>query len=106
METMQVKHKSLLQSMAMTAAAALILFLGAAGNSWAQKAEGLASTPQMGWNSWNKFACNIDERLIRETADAMVQTGLKDAGYQYVNIDDCWQGQRDGDGNIQPDPKH
>jgi alpha-galactosidase len=106
METKQVKHKSLLQSKAMMAAAALILFLGAAGNSWAQKAEGLASTPQMGWNSWNKFACNIDERLIRETADAMVQTGLKDAGYQYVNIDDCWQGQRDGDGNIQPDPKH
>jgi len=83
------------------------LFLSAAacGNSLAQKAEGLANTPQMGWNSWNKFACNIDERLIRETADAMVKTGLKDAGYQYVNIDDCWQGQRDADGNIQPDPK-
>jgi len=82
------------------------VFLSAAlcGNSWAQKAEGLASTPQMGWNSWNKFACTIDERLIRETADAMVATGLKDAGYQYVNIDDCWQGQRDADGNIQPDP--
>ena len=45
----------------------------------------------MGWNSWNKFACDIDERLIRETADAMVKPGLKDAGYQYVNIDDCWQ---------------
>src|SRR4051812_37265465 len=82
------------------------LVAAACGNSWAQKAEGVASTPQMGWNSWNKFACNIDEPLIRETADAMVKTGLKDAGYQYVNIDDCWQGERDADGNIQPDPKH
>ena len=87
-----------------TARLVLGALLGAAacGNSWAQKSEGLASTPQMGWNSWNKFACDIDERLIRETADAMVKTGLKDAGYQYVNIDDCWQGQRDADGNIQP----
>ncbi|MEO7495501.1 MAG: alpha-galactosidase, partial [Massilia sp.] len=59
----------------------------------------------MGWNSWNKFACEIDEGLIRETADAMVKSGMKEAGYQYVNIDDCWQGQRDADGNIQPDPK-
>lgn len=99
-------HKPLFPSTAMmAAAAALTLFFGAAGNSWAQKAEGLASTPPMGWNSWNKFACDIDERLIRETADAMVKTGMKDAGYQYVNIDDCWQGQRDADGNIQPDPK-
>jgi len=83
------------------------IVLGAAvcSNALAQKAEGLASTPQMGWNSWNKFACNIDERLIRETADAMVKSGLKDAGFQYVNIDDCWQGERDADGNIQPDPK-
>jgi alpha-galactosidase len=89
-----------------TAQLVLGTLLGAAacGNSWAQKAEGLASTPQMGWNSWNKFACKIDERLIRETADAMVKQGLKDAGFQYVNIDDCWQGQRDADGNIQPDP--
>ena len=59
----------------------------------------------MGWNSRNKFACEIDERLIRETADAMVKQGLNDAGFQYVNIDDCWQGQHDADGNIQPDPK-
>jgi alpha-galactosidase len=60
------------------------IFLGAAacGNSWAQKAEGLGSTPPMGWNSWNKLACDIDERLIRETADAMVKQGLKVAGYQ------------------------
>ena len=84
----------------------VLLSAAACSNSWAQKAEGLASTPQMGWNSWNKFACKIDERLIRETADAMVKQGLKDVGFQYVNIDDCWQGQRDADGNIQPDAKH
>src|SRR5205823_14991472 len=63
----------------------------------------LAATPQMGWNSWNRFACNIDDKLIRETADAMVKTGLKDAGYQYINIDDCWHGARDENGNIQAD---
>jgi alpha-galactosidase len=76
-----------------------------AAGAWAQKAEGLAATPQMGWNSWNKFGCNIDEKLIRETADAMVKLGLKDAGYQYINIDDCWHGQRDLEGNMHPDPQ-
>jgi alpha-galactosidase len=49
----------------------------------------LAPTPPMGWNSWNKFACNVSEDLIRQTADAMVKSGMKDAGYQYVVIDDC-----------------
>ena len=44
----------------------------------------------MGWNSWNKFACNIDENLIKGVADAMVETGLRDAGYVYLNLDDCW----------------
>ncbi len=44
----------------------------------------------MGWNSWNKFACNVSEDLIKSTADAMVKSGMKDAGYQYVTIDDCW----------------
>ena len=76
-----------------------------AAGAWAQKAEGLAMTPQMGWNSWNKFACNIDEKLIRETADAMVKIGLKDAGYQYINIDDCWHGARDAGGEMHPDPQ-
>jgi alpha-galactosidase len=50
----------------------------------------LASTPPMGWNSWNKFGCNVSEDLIRQIADAMVTSGMKDAGYQYVVIDDCW----------------
>lgn len=66
---------------------------------------GLAKTPPMGWNSWNKFACNVSEELIKQTADAMVSTGMKDAGYQYIVIDDCWQVDRDSQGNIIPDAK-
>jgi alpha-galactosidase len=79
--------------------------LAPAASAWAQQSGGLAATPQMGWNSWNKFACNIDEKLIRETADAMVKLGLKDAGYQYINLDDCWHGARDADGNMHPNPE-
>ena len=59
--------------------------------------KGLASTPPMGWNSWNKFGCNVSEDLIRQMADAMVKSGMKDAGYQYVVIDDCWQVERDAE---------
>lgn len=59
--------------------------------------------PPMGWNSWNKFGCNINEELIRETADAIVSSGLKDAGYQYVNIDDCWaEHDRNAEGKFEP----
>jgi alpha-galactosidase len=64
---------------------------------------GLAMTPPMGWNSWNKFACNIDEATVRRVADAMVSSGMKEAGYEYVVIDDCWHGQRDEDGFITAD---
>ncbi|KAJ4709972.1 Alpha-galactosidase [Melia azedarach] len=53
-------------------------------------ANGLGMTPPMGWNSWNHFNCKIDEKTIRETADALVSTGLSKLGYIYVNIDDCW----------------
>jgi alpha-galactosidase len=67
---------------------------------------GLAKTPPMGWNSWNKFGCNVSEDLIRQAADALVSSGMKDAGYQYVVIDDCWQVSRDKEGNIMPDPQH
>jgi alpha-galactosidase len=67
--------------------------------------DNLAPTPPMGWNSWNKFGCRIDEKLIRETADAMVATGMKDAGYQYVNIDDCWEDSvRDAKGRLATEP--
>ncbi|HEY6785108.1 MAG TPA: glycoside hydrolase family 27 protein, partial [Gemmatimonadales bacterium] len=64
---------------------------------------GLARTPPMGWNSWNHFACDVSDRLIRETADAMVSSGMKDAGYRYVIIDDCWQVARAKDGTIVAD---
>jgi len=70
----------------------------------AQKFEGLAKTPPMGWNTWNKFACNVDENLIRSSADAMVSSGLREAGYRYIVIDDCWHGERDSLGFIHPDP--
>ncbi|XP_039115106.1 alpha-galactosidase 3 [Dioscorea cayenensis subsp. rotundata] len=67
---------------------------------------GLALSPQMGWNSWNFFACNINEAVIKETADALVSTGLADLGYNYVNIDDCWSSLlRNAEGELVPDPK-
>ena len=65
---------------------------------------GVARTPPMGWNSWNKFACKgINEKVVRESADQMAANGMKDAGYQYVVIDDCWQTGRDAAGNIVAD---
>ena len=66
---------------------------------------GLAKTPPMGWNSWNKFAGRVDDKAVREIADAMVTSGMRDAGYLYVNIDDTWEGQRDKDGNITTNEK-
>ncbi len=66
---------------------------------------GLAKTPPMGWNSWNKFAGRVDDKAVREVADAMVSSGMRDAGYQYVNIDDTWEGERDKDGNLQTNQK-
>jgi alpha-galactosidase len=75
-----------------------ILLSAAAASAPAQKTMPLAQTPPMGWSSWNKFACNVTEQVIRATADAMVTSGMKDAGYRYVNIDDCWQGERDPKG--------
>ncbi len=65
----------------------------------------LAATPPMGWSSWNKFAEHIDDKTIRAQADAMVSSGLRDAGYLYINIDDGWQGKRDAQGVLQPNEK-
>jgi len=70
----------------------------------AQTSASLAPTPPMGWNSWNKFGCNVSDKLIREMADAVVSSGMQAAGYQYVNIDDCWQVSRDPSGTIVADP--
>ena len=65
----------------------------------------LARTPPMGWNSWNFFQEGIDDKTVREIADALVSSGLRDAGYVYVNIDDGWQGRRDEQGTLQPNSK-
>ena len=80
-----------------------LLALPAAAQQHARKE--LAPTPPMGWMTWNYFQGNINEQVIRETADAMVESGLADAGYKYVFIDDLWQGGRDAQNNIIADPK-
>ncbi len=66
---------------------------------------GLARTPPMGWNSWNKFAGRVDDASVRGMADAMVSSGMRDAGYIYINIDDTWEGGRDAQGNITTNKK-
>jgi alpha-galactosidase len=66
---------------------------------------GLALTPAMGWNSWNKFHCNINEDLITDTADALIKLGLDKLGYEYINLDDCWQMKRNATGYIVEDFK-
>ncbi len=63
---------------------------------------GVGLTPAMGWNSWNRFRCDVSESLIRDVARAMASSGLRDAGYRYVNIDDCWMERRGEDGHIVP----
>lgn len=67
---------------------------------------GLALTPPMGWNNYNRFGCGVGETTFRQQAAAMVSSGLKAAGYQYINIDDCWSTKtRDSNGNLVADPK-
>ena len=74
---------------------------GAAGGGASGGAGGiLGATPPMGWNSWNKFGCNLNETFIKATADAMVSSGMQAAGYQYVNLDDCWMNGRDSSGQL------
>jgi alpha-galactosidase len=65
----------------------------------------IAQTPPMGWNSWNHFACKVNDAVVREAADAIASSGMKDAGYLYVNIDDCWQAKRDEKGVMQPNER-
>ena len=68
-------------------------------------ANGLAKVPPMGWNSWNKFQDKVTDQVVRDMADVIVATGMRDAGYIYINIDDTWQGQRDAKGVLQPNYK-
>ena len=65
----------------------------------------VAQTPPMGWNSWNHFAGKVSDKDVRAAADALVSSGLKDAGYIYVNIDDTWQGKRNAKGELPPNEK-
>src|SRR5580700_1947176 len=87
----------------------LLMFAFRCGIFTAQTVDGstamLAPTPPMGWNSWNKFGCDVSEKLIREITDVMVTSGMHSAGYQYVNIDDCWQVSRAADGTIVAAPQ-
>src|SRR5215813_7785262 len=69
-----------------------------------RKVNGLALVPPLGWNSWNKFGCGISEKVVRGAADSMVSSGMRDAGYRYVVIDDCWQVGRDAQGVMIPPP--
>src|SRR6202167_6389794 len=86
--------------------APLLLFsAGLAAQANMASPHNLAPAPPMGWNSWNNFACNVSEDMIKSMADAVVKSGMKDAGYQYVNVDDCWQVSRDANANIVADPQ-
>ncbi len=84
---------------------ALLLALFLVPSTLLAQTSTLAATPPMGWNSWNLFAGRVTDKDVRATADAMVSSGMKDAGYLYVNIDDTWQGERDAQGNIQANSK-
>jgi len=85
------------------AAVTVVLFLAAASCSC--QAQDVARTPPMGWNSWNYFAEKVDDTGVRAAADALVASGMKDAGYVYVNIDDTWEGQRDANGVLHSNAK-
>src|SRR5579864_1379131 len=65
----------------------------------------LAATPPMGWNSWNHFAGKVTDADVRSAADAMVASGMRDAHYVYINVDDSWEGERDAQGNIHPNSR-
>src|ERR1022692_4380481 len=84
----------------------LLFVTGVVAQESSSPAANLALTPPMGWNSWNKFACNVSEYLIKGMTDVVVKSGMKDAGYVSVNIDDCGQVSRDAGGNIVVDPQH
>jgi alpha-galactosidase len=88
----------------MLAAASVPIALSLAPSAQALE-NGLARTPQMGWNNWNTFGCSVTDALIRQTADSLVSSGMAAAGYKYVNIDDCWMSMQRSNGNLVPDPR-
>jgi alpha-galactosidase len=82
----------------------VLILLSWSGSAWAQDSM-LARTPPMGWNSWNHFACEVSDAVVRAQADAIVTSGMKSVGYMYILIDDCWQGTRDAAGYIRPNAR-
>ncbi|HZY63068.1 MAG TPA: glycoside hydrolase family 27 protein [Edaphobacter sp.] len=88
--------------LSLLALVSLLFFLP--GTTPAQQSD-LAARPPMGWNSWNHFHRKVDDATIRAQAEAMVSSGMRDAGYVYINIDDTWEGERDANGNIQTNSK-
>ncbi|GIH44666.1 alpha-galactosidase [Microbispora corallina] len=93
-------------ALAAVVAAGSLVVAGGATSPAAALDNGLARTPQLGWNDWNSFGCNVSDSLIRQSADAMVSSGMAAAGYQYVNIDDCWSTKsRNSNGDLVPDPQ-
>lgn len=80
----------------------MLIALGAAAPA---QESALAATPPMGWNSWNHFSGSVNDADVRAAADAMVASGMKAAGYEYINIDDTWEGKRDAQGFIHPNSK-
>jgi alpha-galactosidase len=86
-------------------AAILLASITIGSRSLRAQDDGIASTPPMGWNSWNHFAEKIDDKTVRAQADAMVASGMRDAGYTYINIDDTWEGERDAAGYIHSNNK-
>ena len=97
-------HSTLRRTLAIGALCTLAGSAVAARHAGRRVDNGLARTPPMGWNSWNKFGCDVSDKLIREVADAMAANGMREAGYQYVTIDDCWQVDRTTQGVIVADP--
>src|SRR4051812_38800054 len=94
-----------MRRIALVPALAALIALAAASPAAALD-DGLARTPPMGWNGWYAFGCAADETTVRAAADALVRTGLRDAGYDYVNVDDCWMaGSRGSGGELRADPK-
>jgi alpha-galactosidase len=84
---------------------AIVLFVALCASFAAAQQNGVAATPPMGWNSWNHFAEKVNDSVVRAAADAMVSSGMRDAGYIYVNIDDTWESQRDANGVIHTNEK-
>src|SRR6185437_14261605 len=89
----------------LTAACLIAASLGTFASAAAAESNGVALTPPMGWNDWYSVFCGVNAQLVEQTAQAMVADGLKAAGYDYVNIDDCWMAtSRDRAGNLVADP--